>query len=558
MSSRVTIARRSKRALEALRTMLVAGESSRLAAIAAPELGAGGPPVPPTSSNASNRRTDARHGGGQGGAKPPSQVHTQGKCSATSDDNKAFPGSQNPACLSIAAPKRKQWSPRHTHGRGVRRSWRQWVCAVARELVTRGASREAQLLSECGMRATVRSCTDCHETIASATVTTSCDLRVCPFCARSRGAERRALLTAALMRVPGYVAARAAATVDELAALVAEHTRVRDGWIERASRARARFEHGGSAVRASAARSIERASRLADSAELARAARRFDLERAREAQRGSWGWKLVTISPKWSPQDARAYTQAGLEERARDAWERWELVRDRYSAGGLAASVASIECSEAGHVHVHALMYGPWIEHTHACEVAGCHVDVRAIEGASRSSAKRWALTFEQSKHLTKEERVARAFEHSAEHALKRAIGEAVKYIAKTPTPLRDGWIAGASGRVMHPALAASWLLAMRGAKASRVYGPARDAIACEREQRAARTSTESERVEHCRSCGSLALSEPVIEHTPAIARVLGRDWARVLSIARKQRQSAQNSTSTNPAVIKPASTVKA
>lgn len=552
MSARVTLARRSKRALQALARAL---ETSRADSPGAPpepaQTGEGGSPVPSARTSTRN----ARHSGGQGGA-PPSLVHTQGKCSATSDDNKGKPDPKGTACSGLAAPKRgKQWAPRHAHGRGVRRSWRQWVSAVARELTTRGATREARMLDECGLRAVVRSCLDCRETIASATVTTSCDLRVCPFCARSRGADRRAVLTAALLRVPGYVAARADAVVMELDRAVAEHTRIRDLWTDRAARARARFEHGGPSERARASRALERASRLASSAEVERIARRFDLERAREAQRGSWGWKLVTVSPKWSPLEAHAYTQEGLEARARDAWARWELVRDRYSAGGLAASVASIECSEAGHVHVHAIVYGPWIEHTHACEIAGCHVDVRAIDGAGKSSAKRWAVKAQEWRHLTKAERIERARASSPELALRAAIGEAVKYIAKVPTPLRDGWIAGASGRVMHPSLAASWLLAMRGAKASRVYGPARDAIACEREQRQG-ASEQRERVEHCRSCGSLSLSAPVIEHTPAIARALGRDWARVLSLVRRRRQTSETSSTCTLTLTPDASTV--
>lgn len=517
----------------------------------AEQTGAGGTPVQSAPGTARGRSSV----GGQGG-EPPSLVHTQGNCCATSDDNKGIPVSQKPACLSIAAPKRpKRYAPRHKHGRGVRRSWRQWVCAVARELETRGAQREARLLSECGMRVGVRSCLDCHEQIASAEVTTSCDLRVCPFCARSRGADRRALLTAALLRVPGYVAAQAPFVVGELTALVGDRERVRDVWAARAARARARFEHGGRAARANAARAIENATRRADLAELARREARFDLERAREATRGVWGWKLVTVSPKWTPTDAHAYTQEGLAARAADVWSRWEALRDRYSAGGLAASVASIECSEAGHVHVHALMYGPWIEHTHACEVAGCHVDVRAIEGAARTGAKAWRVKWSEAKHLTKDERLSRARESSPELALRRAIGEAVKYLAKTPTPLRDGWIAGASARVMHPSLAACWLLAMRGAKASRVYGPARDAIAAERALRDARDREPTARVQHCRSCGSLSLSAPQCEHTPAIARALGASWARVLSLVRHVR--SQTSTTTSPAVISEQSTVK-
>lgn len=395
--------------------------------------------------------------------------------------------------------------------------------AVGRELRSRGAGELADRFELCGACCAIQGCGDCGARIASATVTTSCDLRICPFCARQRARSHVALLSAALLRVPGYVAARADSHVEALRELLTERERVRDLWELRAARARERFEHATSAaVRAQAVRSIERSSRLAAAADDERAQARFDLERAREAQRGGWSWKLVTVSPRWNPDDARAYTVEGLQERAADAWARWELVRERYAAGGLAAAIAKIEASERGHVHVHALVYGPWIKADSASEIAGCFVDVRAIE--PRVHGRR-------ASDRARETRGERE-QFSSENALRDAITEACKYLAKVPSVLRNEWVQGRSAHTMHPALAASWVLAMRGAKAGRMYGAARDAVACERLQREGASKVERE--PHCRCCGSYALQPARFESTAVVARMLGLGWGAVLSLRRQ------------------------
>ena len=410
MAARSTLARRVSRVRKALASALQTPSLGAENGLAVPaQTGAGGTPVPNASGTARVRSPN----GGQGG-EPPSRLDTRGKCSATN----AFQSEISNRSGSSRAPKRgKSWAPRHKHGRGKRANWRSWVCAVGRELRSRGESGLADRFELCGASCAVQGCSDCGESVASATVTTSCDLRICPFCARQRARSHVALLSAALLRVPGYVAARVDAHVDELRALLTERERVRDVWTERAARARHRFEHATSAAgRALAARSIERSNRLASAAESERAQTRFDLERAREAQRdGGWSWKLVTVSPRWNPNDEGAYTVEGLRARAADAWERWELVRERYAAGGLAASIAKIEASERGHVHVHALVYGPWIKADSASEIAGCFVDVRSIEATPRARQAR------DRARATREERL----QFSAEKALRDAITEA-------------------------------------------------------------------------------------------------------------------------------------
>lgn len=397
--------------------------------------------------------------------------------------------------------------------------------AVARELKSRGYEREAERLQSCGASCAVQGCSDCGEQIAHAQVTVSCDLRICPQCSRYRARETVERMTDALLRVPGYVAARAGAHADAIAAQLAERARVRDVWSERAARARDRLEHAESAhARRAALASHERSSQLASSAADECAQLRFDLERTREAQRGGWVWKLVTISPAWTPTDARAYTPEGLQERVRDVWARWELVRERYSAAGLTASVARVEVSEGGHVHVHALVYGPWIRQQSAVVIAGCHVDVRAIDSAGKARGRRG----EDRARASRAERAG----WSVESELRSAIKESCKYLAKVPSVLRSEWVSGRSTRVIHPALAASWVIALRGAKAGRVYGPARDAIAAQRALDEGREHVERE--PSCRCCGSFSLAPARFDATPVIARALGLAWGAVLSLRRQ------------------------
>lgn len=492
------------------------------------EPGAGGPPGPVKPNSSAN----VAQNGGQGG-EPPSLLDTRGNCCASDGTEKEIPNCSNSGRASSHLPTtEKRHSKRDRRGRGVRRSWRGWAGRVADELVKLGHDRLASNLRDCSSGAWCRACEDCKEPYASVVVQSSCDLRICPFCSRSRARQTVEVMARALERVPDYVAARAPELVAKLEALA--HDRAAVAARHRASAERARRDVTN--PRRMRAR-IERAERLARAAEEQAERARFDAARAREATRGGWSWKLVTITGPWDPSDPHAYTVEGLRDRVAIAWERWERVRERYSAGGLLASVAKVECSEIGHVHTHALVYGPYMVREHVIEIAGALVDLRSItDGYATADTMHEPAKAGAQLRQAKRERARNRMSFrtpSAKEVLRAGLREACKYIAKVPSVLRNDWVAGRSAKVIHPALAAAWVIALRGAKAGRIYGPARDAYTCEQLQRDP-SMAPPQREEHCRACGSLSLAEPRLEWTSTVARNLGLGWGAIVKICRR------------------------
>lgn len=446
------------------------------------------------------------------GGTAPTRLDTPGKCSQTAlNSTRNRDDSPGPEAVSAPARRAKQYAPRHRLGRGRRATWRTWVDQVADELRALGHGEIARHLAGCGRITAVQSCRDCAEQWATAELTTSCNVRVCPLCARRLARERVDRLAPALGRIAGYVAAQALATAERRLSDSAESERLAAHHAELAARARARAElaQGTERLRALSAAEIHAARALAR-LEAARRAR-WDAARAREAHRGRWSWRLVTVSPPWHPLDGDEYSVDGLAARVVDAWERWERLREAYAVDGLAGAIASIECSDAGHVHVHALVYGPWMQHQRAVAIAGCHVDLRSLD-------------------------TGRAQGRTTEERVRAALVEAAKYAIKSPSPLSHAWVSGEARRVAHPRLAAAWVIATRAKKLGRVYGVARDAIAAQAAEDAATPRVERPRSEpSCRCCGSYDLSQPRAESTETAARFFGLAWGPTLQLRRRR-----------------------
>lgn len=327
---------------------------------------------------------------------------------------------------------------------------------MAQELDSLGASAIGRRLQSCGATATAQTCGSCGDPHARVTVLAHCDVRACVLCARRKATRESARVGDAAARVAGYAHARGPATLRQ------REAELRQREAGRATPARDR--------------DCERLRRhVAD---------------LRAESRGQWRWRLVTLSPAWQPSDAREYRVGALRgriERVKAAWSRvWALI----GVGGAAAAYTSIECSAGGHVHLHALVYGPWRTQKALAAVAECMVDVREAHG--------------------------------------EAVREVAKYALKGPTP-RGAWMAGASSELPHPALAAAWVVAARGRRLVEPYGLMRDALAASDAAAEGDAPQDASSIDapRCATCGSAELELARVERTADLARAclaLGAD----------------------------------
>lgn len=343
------------------------------------------------------------------------------------------------------APKR---SPRHPLNRGAKRSWTAYRKGIARELRELGRFEQARRVRTCGDTALVHDCGACGERAAAVVVLTHCDSRACPQCSARLARERVDRLSLALHRVADYFHARREAIAAELGAELGAVEVKAAKWSRVASENRERFERGQlGRVRPE---TIARAERL--SSENRERARLLRWQLARVSEH-TWGWKLLTISPQWDPSDSSAVTVSGLRDRAEDCWQRWARVWEKLACGGLGAAVVSLEISSGGHVHVHALVWAPWVHARHFANLAGCFVDIREVRAKDDRKVKL-----------------------GPELAYVEALREACKYAVKAPRVSIE-WVRGDRATVTHPALAARWATAMHGRQCGRLLGIARDAM---------------------------------------------------------------------------------
>lgn len=433
-----TIARAAKRQRKAQRRALAA-----LVEPANPvKPGAGGPPAlhaPEQPTGPAPR--------GPGGRAPHSTRYPirnapqQAVTRSFSDSGDPIEG---PHCLppTKQAPRKA----RHPLNRGAKRSWTAYRKGIARELRELGRFEQARRVRACGETALVYDCAACGETAAAVVVLTHCDSRACPQCAARLARERVDRLSLALHRVADTFHARREAAAAELGAELEILDAMAAKWERCAADNRERFEKG----RRVRPETIARAERLAaDNRERAKLAR-WKLARVRE---DTWGWKLLTISPQWDPSDASAVTVSGLRARSEDCWRRWARVWQKLECGGLGAAVVSLEISSGGHVHVHALVWAPWVHARHFANLAGCFVDIREVRAKD-----------------------ARKVKLGPELAYVEALREACKYAVKAPRVSLE-WVRGDRATVTHPALAARWATAMHGRQCGRLLGLARDAM---------------------------------------------------------------------------------
>ena len=352
-------------------------------------------------------------------------------------------------------------------GRPPRLGMRRWVLATCAALEQRGYPACAAHMRACGSCLTA-DCPCCGLRYARVEVQASCHVRVCPFCARVDAEERVRLVVDGALRAVDVIAAQRdkalAAVQGDLAdaeRAEAYHHRVADGARARAEQWRTKMLRSsdlGIVERAAAQRDrdlgiVERATERERLAGERAASLRRQVHAIRESK--SWRWKLISWGPRYDPADPVSYEPKALRDRVGEVFAAFSRCWDAGAcAGGLAFSALHIENSIPGHVHGHALYFGPFIAQSWWQDTAGCIVDVREIKTGVDGKPNIGGVV------------------------------EAVKYALKTPSPVRSGWVAGEKWTVPHPDLAASWTIATIRLQLHRYYGIADD---CVREGKAAR-----------------------------------------------------------------------
>ena len=412
--------------------------------------------------------------GGQGAGSPP-RLDTLAKRSVTLANNTGSSSEGERAGASAASRTAGNKGPRRARyrlGRPVRQSEPTWRAAYVAELRKLGRRHLAERVEECGQVVASIPCSDpsCGEKHAHQTILASCSARGCCHCARESAQSRRERLLPALHKVPEFFAARRASMLAEQRERWEEARDASHFHFAKMQQAQARYEKTlGSRALASARthkKRFEESEALREkhgffASRLGTKNKRGDLER--------WDWRLITLAPQWDPRSSESYTVEGLSR-------RWQAIVDRWSAlraalGPAAQAVVSVELSDGGHVHLHALVFAPeylakpWLQ---AKVGPGCFVDIRKLD------VQKFA-------HL------------GPQKAVERALREAVKYAVKQSSPLNGLWLAGARRKLVHPELAARWTVATHRRQLGRVYGELlRDALAscepdtdCERGRRA-------------------------------------------------------------------------
>lgn len=149
-------------------------------------------------------------------------------------------------------------------------------------------------------------------------------------------------------------------------------------------------------------------------------------------------WRLVTLTSRWDPADPEQVSVDGLRRRAKDLWRRWSGIWPELRRIGCVAAYVSCECSDGGHVHLHVLVLGPWLDKGWLAGLWRDFADVRDFKG----------------------------------------VAEVCKYVVKLQGIQDWHWLAGEHRRVIHPRLAARWWAATRRMHLHRPYGALRAASA--------------------------------------------------------------------------------
>jgi hypothetical protein len=161
-------------------------------------------------------------------------------------------------------------------------------------------------------------------------------------------------------------------------------------------------------------------------------------------------WQLLTVNPQYDV-DRRSWDLSieGLNARAQACADTMrDLWRDELNVPG-AALLRCIEISERGHVHVHAIYYGPMVP--------------------------KWSTTKKVSKLLGRPCQMKVQRIKGGKNGVARAARYAAKSVKGSASAFNEDWLSGErSGRLLDPELAAKWELAVHNFRLSECYGALR------------------------------------------------------------------------------------
>jgi len=366
-------------------------------------------------------------------------------------------------------------------GRWDRHAWRR---AVSVELSALGMPVEAFLFNGCGRRAWHRDCS-CGAAPAVAVVFSSCGSRACDFCERRRSQKASRRL------------AKAMVWLDDNPARPETLRRSREEFRDERDRIALRMR------KLAAGGRVGRIGRIPLELRRQRAARWFyDL-----ADPEAWRWRSLTLAVPWSPSDPESYTVDAMRARLRTLWAQWRCLWTwRLAVGGHASASVHAEISTGGHIHLHVLYRGPW-------------VDAKSLETILLDS---WSET-----------EVGRVWVGDVYGAHGDASREAAKYVTKGSGPSSGRWMSGGPCVAIDPVLAARWVRAQGKQQLARHYGRMRIAFA------ATRTVGVRDVVDvcSCRACGA-GLGEVGSQGwrhdwTDAVARRARERWRDIVDVRR-------------------------
>lgn len=360
-----------------------------------------------------------------------------------------------------------------------------WRRAVAVELSSLGMHVEAFRFSGCGRRAWHRDCS-CGASPAIAVVFSSCGSRACDFCERRRSQKSARRLAKAMVWLD--------ANSERPDTLRRSREEFRDERDRIALRMR-KIENG---------RPAGRIGRTPLELRRARAARWFyDL-----ANPETWRWRSLTLAVPWSPSDPESYTVGAMRTRLRTLWAQWRALWTwRLAVGGHASASVHAEISTGGHIHLHVLYRGPW-------------VDAQSLEAILLDS---WSET-----------EVGRVWVGEVYGTHGDASRECAKYVTKGSGPSSGRWMSGGPCVAIDPVLAARWIRAQGKQQLARHYGRMRIAFTATRP-----VGRDSEVVDvcSCRACGT-SLGEVGSQGwrhdwTDAVARRARERWRSIVDVRR-------------------------